>query len=203
MQQFRFRFFGKLKIYFFKLQQNISSSKRLTGLVGTLWDIFLYVQRERITMFQLGTYLQSWLFWHVEIHSRAILLYPTCPINNLFASSVCSCCCTQLFNYLICSPLRFWPKEKFQFMNFNPFFRFYDAGLIKMYFEILVFVASLQTLALSATISTSYSEISNDAGALICTSEREVCLPANYSKFQLPNKGKQTVVSIGKNLLQN
>ena len=84
-------------------------------------------------------------------------------------------------------------------MNFNPFFRFYDAGLIKMYFEILVFVASLQTLALSATISTSYSEISNDAGALICTSEREVCLPANYSKFQLPNKGKQTVVSIGKN----
>ena len=77
--------------------------------------------------------------------------------------------------------------------------RFYDAGLIKMYFEILVFVASLQTLALSATISTSYSsnEISNEAGALTCTSEREVCLPANYSKFQLPNKGKQTVVSIG------
>ena len=68
-----------------------------------------------------------------------------------------------------------------------------------MYFEILVFVASLQTLALSATISTSYSsnEISNEAGALTCTSEREVCLPANYSKFQLPNKGKQTVVSIG------
>ena len=78
-------------------------------------------------------------------------------------------------------------------------YRFYDAGLIKMYFEILVFVASLQTLALSATISTSYSsnEISNEAGALTCTSEREVCLPANYSKFQLPNKGKQTVVSIG------
>ena len=32
---------------------------------------------------------------------------------------------------------------------------------------------------------------------LVCTSEREVCLPANYSKFQLPNRGKQTVVSIG------
>ena len=80
--------------------------------------------------------------------------------------------------------------------------RFYDAGLIKMYFEILVFVASLQTLALSATISTSYSsnEISNEAGALTCTSEREVCLPANYSKFQLPNKGKQTVVSIGEHV---
>ena len=31
----------------------------------------------------------------------------------------------------------------------------------------------------------------------ICTSEQEVCLPGNYSKFQLPNKGKQTVVSIG------
>ena len=31
----------------------------------------------------------------------------------------------------------------------------------------------------------------------ICTSEKEVCLPGNYSKFQLPNKGKQTVVSIG------
>jgi hypothetical protein len=32
---------------------------------------------------------------------------------------------------------------------------------------------------------------------LDCTSEREMCLPANYSKFQLPNKGKQTIVSIG------
>ena len=32
---------------------------------------------------------------------------------------------------------------------------------------------------------------------LICTSEEEVCLPANYSRFQLPNKGKQTTVSIG------
>ena len=30
-----------------------------------------------------------------------------------------------------------------------------------------------------------------------CTSEKEVCLLGNYSKFQLPNKGKQTVVSIG------
>ena len=30
-----------------------------------------------------------------------------------------------------------------------------------------------------------------------CTSEKEVCLLANYSKFQLPNKGAQTVVSIG------
>ena len=49
--------FWETEDIFFKLQQNISSSKRLTGLVGTLWDIFLYVQRERITMFQLGTYL--------------------------------------------------------------------------------------------------------------------------------------------------
>lgn len=32
----------------------------------------------------------------------------------------------------------------------------------------------------------------------LCTSEKEVCLPANYSRFQLPNKGEQTVVSIGK-----
>ena len=31
-----------------------------------------------------------------------------------------------------------------------------------------------------------------------CTSENEVCLPSNYSRFQLPNKGQQTVVSIGK-----
>jgi hypothetical protein len=30
-----------------------------------------------------------------------------------------------------------------------------------------------------------------------CTSESEVCLPSNYSRFQLPNKGKQTVVAIG------
>ena len=30
-----------------------------------------------------------------------------------------------------------------------------------------------------------------------CTSEKEVCLLSNYSKFQLPNKGAQTVVSIG------
>ena len=33
---------------------------------------------------------------------------------------------------------------------------------------------------------------------LVCTSEREVCLPTNYSRFQLPNKGRQTIVSIGK-----
>ncbi len=32
---------------------------------------------------------------------------------------------------------------------------------------------------------------------LTCTSQREVCLPANYSRFQLPNKGEQTTVSIG------
>ncbi len=37
-----------------------------------------------------------------------------------------------------------------------------------------------------------------DGGVVECTSEREVCLPANYSRFQLPNKGKQTVVAIGK-----
>ena len=30
-----------------------------------------------------------------------------------------------------------------------------------------------------------------------CTSEREICLPVNYSKFQLPNKGNVTIVSIG------
>ena len=130
------------------------------------------------------------------IHS--ILPCLTCPINNLFASSVC---CTQLLNYSISFPLptEILAKKKFGSHDFLFFSRFYDAGLIKMYFEILVFVASLQTLALSATISTSHSEISNDAGAgaLTCTSEREVCLPANYSKFQLPNKGKQTVVSIG------
>ena len=33
---------------------------------------------------------------------------------------------------------------------------------------------------------------------LQCTSEKEVCLPSNYSRFQLPNKGQQTIVSIGK-----
>ncbi len=32
---------------------------------------------------------------------------------------------------------------------------------------------------------------------MVCTSEKEVCLPANYSRFQLPNRGKQTIVSIG------
>ena len=37
--------------------------------------------------------------------------------------------------------------------------------------------------------------------ARTCTSEKDVCLLANYSKFQLPNKGGQTVVSIGKILL--
>ena len=36
------------------------------------------------------------------------------------------------------------------------------------------------------------------AERVVCTSEKEVCLPGNYSRFQLPNKGKQTVVSIGK-----
>ena len=36
-----------------------------------------------------------------------------------------------------------------------------------------------------------------------CTSEKEVCLLANYSKFQLPNKGAQTVVSIGMFLYMN
>ena len=34
----------------------------------------------------------------------------------------------------------------------------------------------------------------------VCTSEREICLPANYSKFQLPNKGNVTVVSIGEEI---
>ena len=37
-----------------------------------------------------------------------------------------------------------------------------------------------------------------DREGLVCTSEKEVCLPSNYSKFQLPNKGKQTIVSIGR-----
>ena len=37
-----------------------------------------------------------------------------------------------------------------------------------------------------------------DSERLTCTSEKEVCLPANYSRFQLPNKGRQSVVSIGK-----
>ena len=36
-----------------------------------------------------------------------------------------------------------------------------------------------------------------------CTSEKEVCLLSNYSKFQLPNKGAQTIVSIGKSNLKN
>ena len=36
-----------------------------------------------------------------------------------------------------------------------------------------------------------------------CTSEKEVCLLSNYSKFQLPNKGAQTIVSIGKSNLNN
>ena len=129
-------------------------------------------------------------------------LFP-CPINKLFAFAAA---CTQLFNYSFGFHWRVRQNERGKkkfccswFVNPSLICRFYDAGLIKMYFEILVFVASLQTLALSATISTSYSsnEISNEAGALTCTSEREVCLPANYSKFQLPNKGKQTVVSIG------
>ena len=46
---------------------------------------------------------------------------------------------------------------------------------------------------------TSYCQ--NIKEARTCTSEKEVCLLANYSKFQLPNKGAQTVVSIGKILL--
>ena len=127
-------------------------------------------------------------------------LFP-CPINKLFAFASA---CTQLFNYSFGFHWRVRQNEREKSFVVHDLwipsliFRFYDAGLIKMYFEILVFVASLQTLALSATISTSYSsnEIS-ESGALTCTSEREVCLPANYSKFQLPNKGKQTVVSIG------
>ena len=32
---------------------------------------------------------------------------------------------------------------------------------------------------------------------MACTSEKEICLPANYSKFQLPNKDSVTLVSIG------
>ena len=43
---------------------------------------------------------------------------------------------------------------------------------------------------------TSYCQ--NIKEARTCTSEQEVCLLANYSKFQLPNKGAQTIVSIGK-----
>lgn len=39
--------------------------------------------------------------------------------------------------------------------------------------------------------------LKEEQDSLTCTSQREVCLPANYSRFQLPNKGKQTTVSIG------
>ena len=100
MQQFRFRFFGKLKILFLTATKYFLFKKTDRISMHLMGDIFLYVQRERITMFQLGTYLQSWLFWHVGIHS--ILPCLTCPINNLFASSVC---CTQLLNYSISFPL--------------------------------------------------------------------------------------------------
>jgi len=68
--------------------------------------------------------------------------------------------------------------------------RNYSAVVLDM---LLVSVISLLPSAMSAIIT---SEVRRPH-EITCTSEREVCLPANYSRFQLPNKGKTTIVSIG------
>ena len=72
-----------------------------------------------------------------------------------------------------------------------------------MTLEILLvatFYATCAALTLDSVVTASAaSEVPSPAAApLRCTSENEVCLPANYSRFQLPNKGMQTKVSIGK-----
>ena len=69
----------------------------------------------------------------------------------------------------------------------------YSAVVLDM---LLVSVISLLPSAMSAILT---SEVRRPH-EITCTSEREVCLPANYSRFQLPNKGKTTIVSIGKNI---
>ena len=71
--------------------------------------------------------------------------------------------------------------------------RNYSAVVLDM---LLVSVISLLPSAMSAILT---SEVRRPH-EITCTSEREVCLPANYSRFQLPNKGKTTIVSIGKNI---
>ena len=71
--------------------------------------------------------------------------------------------------------------------------RNYSAVVLDM---LLVSVISLFPSAMSAILT---SEVRRPH-EITCTSEREVCLPANYSRFQLPNKGKTTIVSIGKNI---
>ena len=72
-----------------------------------------------------------------------------------------------------------------------------------MTLEILLvatFYATCAALTLDSVVTASAaSEVASSVAVpLRCTSENEVCLPANYSRFQLPNKGMQTKVSIGK-----
>ena len=65
----------------------------------------------------------------------------------------------------------------------------------------VLLVANLHSTYIAKTsAAVPQREIQRSVG-VDCTSENEVCLPANYSRFQLPNKGKQTIVSIGKILL--
>ena len=76
----------------------------------------------------------------------------------------------------------------------------------KMTLEILLvatFYATCAALTLDSVVTASAaSEVASPVAVpLRCTSENEVCLPANYSRFQLPNKGMTTKVSIGKKLI--
>ena len=67
----------------------------------------------------------------------------------------------------------------------------------------VLLVANLHSTYIAKTsAAVPQREIQRSVG-VDCTSENEVCLPANYSRFQLPNKGKQTIVSIGKILLHS
>ena len=67
----------------------------------------------------------------------------------------------------------------------------------KLITDLLVIGAVVIGLLIPCAMSEILSSEVRSSQQLVCTSEREVCLPANYSKFQLPNKGKQTMVSIG------
>ena len=65
--------------------------------------------------------------------------------------------------------------------------------------QVLMF-ATIAVAGLVPLVSTSanHNQVHNrDTNDLVCTSEREICLPRNYSQFQLPNKGNVTIVSIG------
>ena len=86
------------------------------------------------------------------------------------------------------NPLKIWSQN---FLNFH------SSMTTPLSFDriVVVFIMWMLPSAMSAILT---SEVRRPH-ELVCTSEREVCLPANYSKFQLPNKGRQTTVSIGKN----